>query len=98
MRDLPFGGLTMVLGGDFRQILPVLPKKGREEVVAASINKSKLWDHCTVFNLRENMRIDKNVPPVTIQGKKVLFRDWVLALGDGRQGADAIGMSRRLYG
>nr|XP_017256445.1 PREDICTED: uncharacterized protein LOC108226004 [Daucus carota subsp. sativus] len=41
-RLLPFGGLTMVLGGDFRQILPVIPRKGRQEVVAASINKSKL--------------------------------------------------------
>ncbi|WOG82236.1 hypothetical protein DCAR_0101398 [Daucus carota subsp. sativus] len=28
-RLLPFGGLTMVLGGDFRQILPVIPRKGR---------------------------------------------------------------------
>lgn len=24
--DLPFGGKTIVLGGDFRQILPVVPR------------------------------------------------------------------------
>lgn len=46
IRDLPFGGVTMLLGGGFRQILPVLPKKGREEVVAPSISKSKLWECC----------------------------------------------------
>ncbi|XP_021754741.1 uncharacterized protein LOC110720016 [Chenopodium quinoa] len=27
--DRPFGGKTVVLGGDFRQILPVVPRKGR---------------------------------------------------------------------
>jgi len=32
-----FGGKTMVLGGDFRQILPVVPKGGREDIVSASL-------------------------------------------------------------
>ncbi|KAK1396108.1 hypothetical protein POM88_005971 [Heracleum sosnowskyi] len=64
---------------------------GREEVVAASINKSRLWECCKVFNLRENMRIESNVPPITIHGQKIPFRDWVLALGDGLQPAIAIG-------
>ncbi|KAK1360649.1 hypothetical protein POM88_045123 [Heracleum sosnowskyi] len=29
------------------------------------------------------MRIEPNVPPVTIDGKPVSFKDWVLSLGDG---------------
>ncbi|KAK1389885.1 ATP-dependent DNA helicase [Heracleum sosnowskyi] len=37
------------------------------------------------------MRIEKNVPPVTIQGNKVQFREWVLAIGDGLQESIAIG-------
>lgn len=49
--SMSFGGLAMFLGGDFRQTLPVLPKKGREEIVAASIIKSRLWQDCTVFRL-----------------------------------------------
>jgi ATP-dependent DNA helicase PIF1 len=32
-----FGGKTVVLGGDFRQILPVVPKGGREDIVSASL-------------------------------------------------------------
>ncbi|XP_074345441.1 uncharacterized protein LOC141684401 isoform X3 [Apium graveolens] len=88
---LPYGGLTMVLGGDFRQVLPVIPKKGREEIVAASISKSRLWQYCKVFTLRENMRIERNVPKVTIRGEKVQFRDWVLSLGDGLEQTIIIG-------
>lgn len=38
----PFGGKTVLLGGDFRQILPVLPGKGRADIVLASINSSYL--------------------------------------------------------
>jgi hypothetical protein len=30
-----FGGKTVVLGGDFRQILLVVPKGGREDIVSA---------------------------------------------------------------
>jgi len=33
--DKIFGGKTVVLGGDFRQILPVVPKGGGEDIVSA---------------------------------------------------------------
>ncbi|KAK1367292.1 hypothetical protein POM88_042853 [Heracleum sosnowskyi] len=79
----PFGGKTVLLGGDFRQILPVLPKKGREDIVMASINKSYLWDDCKVFKLDKNMRIESGVPPVTISGQKIPYADWVIGVGDG---------------
>jgi len=38
----PFGGMTIVLGGDFRQILPVVRKGTRHDIVDASINSSKI--------------------------------------------------------
>ncbi|XP_074328023.1 uncharacterized protein LOC141665934 [Apium graveolens] len=78
-------GIHVLLGGDFRQTLPVVPKKGREDIVASSITKSPLWQSCHVFPLLENMRIEKNVPLVMIDGRSVAFRDWVLALGDGSE-------------
>ncbi|XP_071699714.1 uncharacterized protein [Rutidosis leptorrhynchoides] len=37
-----FGGMPILLGGDFRQILPVIPKGKRQEVVQACINRSDL--------------------------------------------------------
>lgn len=81
----PFGGKTILLGGDFRQILPVIPKKGREEIVMSSINRSYLWESCKVIKLEENMRIETNVPPLTIGDRTVAFRDWVLNIGDGKE-------------
>ncbi|KAF6136817.1 hypothetical protein GIB67_030102 [Kingdonia uniflora] len=41
----PFGGITVVLGGDFRQILPVVPKGVREDIVSASLRRSYIWGH-----------------------------------------------------
>jgi len=38
----PFGGMTIVLGGDFRQILHVVRKGSRQDMVDASINSSTI--------------------------------------------------------
>ncbi|XP_028775968.1 uncharacterized protein LOC114732794 [Neltuma alba] len=78
----PFGGKTVVLGGDFRQILPVIPRGGREDIVFATINASYLWNECTVFTLTKNMRLTKghytdDVDAVT------KFSEWIISVGDG---------------
>jgi len=39
----PFGGITVVFGGDFRQTLPVVPRGSRHQVLEASLRNSKLW-------------------------------------------------------
>ncbi|XP_074298441.1 uncharacterized protein LOC141629320 [Silene latifolia] len=41
--SLIFGGKLIVFGGDFRQILPVVPQKTNREVVDYSLVSSKLW-------------------------------------------------------
>ena len=53
----PFGGITVVLGGDFRQILPVIPRGVREQIVAASLRRSVLWKDVHILNLQVNMRL-----------------------------------------
>ncbi|PIA29552.1 hypothetical protein AQUCO_05900055v1 [Aquilegia coerulea] len=55
-----FGGKTILLGGDFRQTLPVVSKGSREDVVAASISRSYLWSKCQIFILKANMRLRNN--------------------------------------
>ena len=40
--SLPFGGKTIVLGGDFRQVLPVVRKGSRAQIVGASLQRSYL--------------------------------------------------------
>lgn len=42
----PFGWKVIVLGEDFRQILPLIPKGTRLQVVNAAINSSYLWNFC----------------------------------------------------
>lgn len=53
-----FGGITVVFGGDFRQILPVIVRGSREEIVAASLRRSHLWQHIKVLALKKNMRLN----------------------------------------
>jgi ATP-dependent DNA helicase PIF1 len=82
---LPFGGKVIVFGGDFRQILPVIPKGTRQEVVNASINSSKIWNHCEVLTLSTNMRLLHGSSAQDLHERK-LFSDWVLGIGDGSIG------------
>ena len=55
--DKPFGGLTIVFGGDFRQILPVIPKGTRADILDASLNSSCLWPFFKIYELKQNMRL-----------------------------------------
>lgn len=82
-KNLPFGGITVVFGGDFRQILPVIPKASRSEVVNASLNQSRLWEFCEVFLLLKNMRLGSGNSDA--QNKEIAdFSKWVLDVGDGK--------------
>ena len=54
-----FGGLTVLLGGNFRQVLLVIPKLKRKEVVNACINRSSMWKYCKVFTLTWSMRVNE---------------------------------------
>jgi PIF1-like helicase len=49
--DKPFGGLTIVFDGDFQQILPVILKGSRAQIVGACIQRSILWKKITVLQL-----------------------------------------------
>ena len=70
----PFGGKIMILGGDFRQLLPVKLHATRSEVVNLSIKYSKLWKHFVTFKLTENMR---TLP------EEVEFTRFLLDVGNG---------------
>ncbi|XP_052165157.1 uncharacterized protein LOC127782122 [Oryza glaberrima] len=54
---LPFGGKLVVLGGDFRQVLPVVEGGTKREVLNASLIKLPLWQHAIVLKLWTNMRL-----------------------------------------
>ena len=52
-----FGGVTVVLAGDWRQILPVVRKGSRAAIVNACIKSSPLWSNVRVMKLTRNMRV-----------------------------------------
>jgi hypothetical protein len=54
--ELPFGGKTIMFGGDFRQVLPVVRKGSRAQTVGASLRMSYLWDFMRHLKLVCNMR------------------------------------------
>ncbi|XP_016490904.2 uncharacterized protein LOC107810620 [Nicotiana tabacum] len=86
----PFGGKTIVLGGDFRQILPVIPKGSRQDIVNTSLNSSYLWPHCQLLKLTKNMRLQGNEIGTHLDELRV-FSDWILAIGDGIVGTSVDG-------
>jgi ATP-dependent DNA helicase PIF1 len=81
----PFGGKVVVLGGDFRQILPVIPKGTRHKIVKATINSSPLWRHCEVLTLTTNMRLLSGCTDADIEDRR-RFSQWILGIGDGSIG------------
>jgi ATP-dependent DNA helicase PIF1 len=81
--DCIFGGKVVVFGGDFRQILPVIPRGTRSDIVHSSINASYIWDHCKVLTLTKNMRLRQGETDPDSQEIE-LFSKWLLMLGDGR--------------
>ncbi|XP_038719916.1 uncharacterized protein LOC120012542 [Tripterygium wilfordii] len=80
----PFGGKTVLLGGDFRQILPVVVNGTRYDTVNASITKSRLWKHCKVFSLKQNMRLQATGLTVDERTSMAVFAQWILDVGDGQ--------------
>ena len=76
--DQPFGGKIIILAGDFRQCLPVVPGASRPEIVKHAINQSALWRHFKVMKLSINMRVHAS-------GDEQLeaFDRWSLSVGNG---------------
>jgi hypothetical protein len=86
LRDLidknePFGGIVFVMSGDFRQVLPVIPRGSHADIVSASIKNSYLWESVEVFRLSENMRAGDVVAVHSDLGNRT-FADWLLCLGN----------------
>ncbi|XP_020961168.1 ATP-dependent DNA helicase PIF1-like [Arachis ipaensis] len=82
----PFGGKVVVLGGDFRQILPVIPKGSRHDILASVINSSHLWSFCKILKLHTNMRLLMSSSDQD-EGEMKIFANWILDVGNGNIGS-----------
>ena len=72
--DLPFGGKCILLGGDFRQILPVVPHGSKTLIIENNIQNSFLWPFFDILRLRRNMRANPN---------EQAFSEWLMSVGNG---------------
>ncbi|XP_016192478.1 uncharacterized protein LOC107633354 [Arachis ipaensis] len=91
-KDLPFGGKVVVLGGDFRQFLPIILRGSRQNIVHSTINSSCLWKFCQVLKLTKNMRVFVGTTALD-QDETKQFGEWLLKVGDGLIGNNMDGES-----
>ena len=71
-------------GGDFRQVLPVVRKGSRAQIVDASLRRSYLWEYMHQLKLVRNMRA-QNDP---------WFADYLLCIGGGTEAINCDGNVR----
>jgi len=74
----------VVLGGDFRKILPVIRKGCRHDIVLAAINSSTLWKSYKVLNLSTNMSLFAAASKDDGNAIKD-FADWILQIREGKK-------------
>jgi hypothetical protein len=54
--ELPFGGKVMVFGGDFRQVLTIVPRGTRAQIMDVTLLRSYIWKDVWKICLTRNMR------------------------------------------
>ncbi|XP_039287896.1 ATP-dependent DNA helicase pif1-like [Nilaparvata lugens] len=72
------GGVTVLLAGDFRQTLPIIPRGTRADEVQACVKSSPLWPYVNKMSLSTNMRVFLGDNASANQ-----FSSSLLSLGDG---------------
>jgi hypothetical protein len=81
--SLPFGGKVVILGGDPRQILPIVEGGARPLIIDAAIVNSPLWNSIHILKLTQNMRLSSNSLNTDTRLESAAFSKWLFAIGEG---------------
>lgn len=54
--DYPFGGIMIIFCGDWQQILPVVHRGGKPEILQATLKYSEIWEKIIQIKLSTCMR------------------------------------------
>lgn len=81
--DQLFGGTLILLSGDFRQTLPVLPRSTPADELNACLKSSFLWRHVQKLTLKKNMRVH-----LQNDASAKDFAQQLLNIGDGKMPVD----------
>ncbi|XP_067140991.1 ATP-dependent DNA helicase pif1-like [Centruroides vittatus] len=79
----PFGGALILLSGDFRQTLPVIPRSTPADELNACLKSSVLWQHVKKLALKTNMRVELQNDVSTEH-----FAKQLLDIGNGKMAID----------
>ncbi|KAL3106584.1 hypothetical protein niasHT_018226 [Heterodera trifolii] len=74
LKSLPFGGKAVVIGGDWKQLTPVVPGGGHLDQYNASVKNSALFKHFATHRLVTNHRL---------QSGQQQYRDFLRRVGTG---------------
>ena len=87
---LLMGGITVLLSGDFRQTLPIIPRGTKADELQACIKSSVLWNYVNIYSLSTNMR-----SLLSGDSGQLMFANNLLKLGNGNLDQDAEGRINR---
>jgi ATP-dependent DNA helicase PIF1 len=86
LKQVPFGGKIVLMGGDFRQVLPVVKHGNRASIVGATLPSSPLWRHIDKHALTVNMRVHHRQLEAGADADRLrAFAELLLRIGEGRQ-------------
>jgi len=73
--DRPFGNKLFLIGGDFRQTLPIVKRGKRVQIVQSSVKSSRVWRFFQPMKLHQNMRTGPD---------EIEYNEWLMELGEGK--------------
>lgn len=82
-----FGGALVLLSGDFRQTLPVIPRSTPADEINACLKSSVLWRHVQRLTLTINMRVQ-----LQNDRSAAAFSKQLLDIGEGKIPIDDTGL------
>ncbi|KAF7841682.1 ATP-dependent DNA helicase PIF1-like [Senna tora] len=78
----PFGGKVVVFGDDCRQILPVIPRGSRQDIVLASLNSSYIWDSCKIGDGLIGDMVNDEESEITVPGAILISEESIYLSSD----------------
>lgn len=79
-----FGGAMILLSGDFRPTLPVIPRSTVADEINACLKSSNLWRHVKTLQLTTNMRVFLQQDQTA-----TVFSKQLLDIGNGKVAVDS---------
>lgn len=86
VNDKSMGGILLILAGDFRQTLPIVPKGTAADQIEACLKRSTLWQTVEKMSLTINMRVQQENDP-----SSSFFANQLLQIGNGTYPLDKDG-------